>query len=108
MNSSYEAVVSQAPVGRSPTRGREDDNAVYERFMPLVRRIAMRTIRTLPASLTFDDILSAGWVGMAEALQRRTEEMQDEHFEAYAMWIGPIAFTAIVAWVYARTKRAAA
>jgi RNA polymerase sigma factor FliA len=78
--------VSQAPVGRSPTRGREDDNAVYERFMPLVRRIAMRTIRSLPASLTFDDILSAGWVGMSEALQRRTDEMQDEHFEAYASY----------------------
>ncbi|MES1179242.1 MAG: FliA/WhiG family RNA polymerase sigma factor [Myxococcales bacterium] len=78
--------MSQAPVGRSPTRGREDDNALYERFMPLVRRIAMRTIRTLPASLTFDDILSAGWVGMAEALQRRTDEMQDEHFEAYASY----------------------
>jgi RNA polymerase sigma factor for flagellar operon FliA len=59
---------------------------VYERFMPLVRRIAMRTIRTLPATLTFDDILSAGWVGMAEALQRRTEDMQDEHFEAYASY----------------------
>ena len=78
--------MSQAPVGSGPTRGREDDQAVYERFMPLVRRIAMRTIRSLPASLTFDDILSAGWVGMAEALQRRTADMQDEHFEAYASY----------------------
>ena len=62
MNSSYEAVLSQAPVGRSPTRGREDDKALYERFMPLVRRIAMRTIRTLPASLTFYYMLYAGSV----------------------------------------------
>jgi RNA polymerase sigma factor for flagellar operon FliA len=54
--------------------------------MPLVRRIAMRTIRTLPSSITFDDILSAGWVGMAEALQRRSDGMQDEHFEAYASY----------------------
>jgi RNA polymerase sigma factor for flagellar operon FliA len=54
--------------------------------MPLVRRIAMRTIRSLPASLTFDDILSAGWLGMAEALKRRTPEMEDEHFEAYASY----------------------
>ncbi len=54
--------------------------------MPLVRRIAMRTIRSLPASLTFDDILSAGWVGMAEALQRRTGQMEEEHFEAYASY----------------------
>ena len=78
--------MSQAPVGKSPTRGRGDDQALYERYTPLVRRIAMRTIRTLPASLTFDDILSAGWVGMAEAIQRRTAEMVDEHFEAYASY----------------------
>jgi len=31
-----------------------------------------------------------------------------EHFETYALWIGPVAFAAIVAWLYARTKRAAA
>jgi RNA polymerase sigma factor FliA len=86
VNSFHEAALSQAPVGKSPTRARGDDQVVYERYMPLVRRIAMRTIRTLPASLTFDDILSAGWVGMAEAIQRRTSEMQDEHFEAYASY----------------------
>jgi putative OPT family oligopeptide transporter len=28
-----------------------------------------------------------------------------ERFETYAMWIGPIVFTAIVAWLYTRTKR---
>ncbi|MGC4092238.1 MAG: RNA polymerase sigma factor FliA [Polyangiaceae bacterium] len=67
-------------------RDRAQDRQLYERFMPLVRRIAMRTIRTLPSSITFDDILSAGWVGMAEALQRRAEGMQDEHFEAYASY----------------------
>jgi RNA polymerase sigma factor for flagellar operon FliA len=62
------------------------DRELYDRYMPLVRRIAMRTIRTLPSSLTFDDILSAGWVGMAEALQRRTDDMEEEHFEAYASY----------------------
>ena len=31
-----------------------------------------------------------------------------EHFEIYAMWIGPVLFAAILAWLYARTKRAAA
>jgi putative OPT family oligopeptide transporter len=29
-----------------------------------------------------------------------------EQFETYAMWIGPLVFAAIVAWLYARTKRA--
>ena len=70
-----ESLLSQAP-SRSAPKG-QGDRELYDRYMPLVRRIAMRTIRTLPSSLTFDDILSAGWVGMAEALQRRTEEMQE-------------------------------
>jgi RNA polymerase sigma factor for flagellar operon FliA len=78
--------VSDVPATRNAPRARERDQELYERYMPLVRRIAMRTIRSLPASLTFDDILSAGWVGMAEALQRRTGEMEDEHFEAYASY----------------------
>lgn len=67
-------------------RGREHDRELHDKYMPLVRRIAMRTIRSLPSTLTFDDILSAGWVGMAEALQRRTPEMEEEHFEAYASY----------------------
>jgi RNA polymerase sigma factor for flagellar operon FliA len=81
-----EAQVSQAPANRSDSRAREHDQHLYERYMPLVRRIAMRTIRALPATITFDDILSAGWVGMAEALTRRTSEMEEEHFEAYASY----------------------
>ena len=79
-----EFLVSSAPIrGTTKVAG---DRELYDRYMPLVRRIAMRTIRTLPSSLTFDDILSAGWVGMAEALQRRTSEMEEEHFEAYASY----------------------
>jgi len=30
------------------------------------------------------------------------------HFETYARWIGPLVFAVVVAWLYARTKRAAA
>lgn len=76
--------MSQAP-SRNALKGQRD-RELHDRYMPLVRRIAMRTIRTLPSTLTFDDILSAGWVGMAEALQRRTGDMEDEHFEAYASY----------------------
>ncbi len=57
---------------------------LYERYTPLVRRIAMKTVRTLPSSVTLDDLLSAGWIGLAEALQRRTSGMNEEQFEAYA------------------------
>lgn len=61
-----------------------DPGKLYERYTPLVRRIAMKTVRSLPASVTLDDLLSAGWIGLAEALQRRTSTMDEEQFEAYA------------------------
>lgn len=83
---SAEIVALSETTATRPARDRAQDQKLYERYMPLVRRIAMRTIRQLPSSITFDDILSAGWVGMAEALQRRSEGMQDEHFEAYASY----------------------
>lgn len=60
------------------------DRTVYERYSPVVRRLAMRVVRTLPSSVTVDDVLSAGWVGMSEALRRRSDGMSEEQFEAYA------------------------
>ncbi|MFO7180318.1 MAG: FliA/WhiG family RNA polymerase sigma factor [Pseudomonadota bacterium] len=62
----------------------EHEQRLYERYMPLVRRIAMRVVRTLPANVTLDDLLSAGWLGLSEALGRRTSAMNEEQFEAYA------------------------
>ena len=67
--------------GTSPGR-----REAYDRYMPLVRRIAIRIARGVPSSVTLDDILSAGWVGMAEALVRRAETMDESHFEAYASY----------------------
>lgn len=67
-------------------RPRGPDRALYDRFLPLVRRIAMRTVRTLPASVSVDDLVSAGWLGLVESLQRRTEAMDDEQFEAFASY----------------------
>jgi RNA polymerase sigma factor FliA len=58
----------------------------YDRYLPIVRRIAMRTVRSLPPSVTIDDVISAGWLGMVEALGRRTPEMTDDHFEAFASY----------------------
>jgi len=63
---------------------KSQEQQLYERYTPLVRRIAMKTIRSLPSSVTLDDLLSAGWIGLAEALRRRTESMDEEQFEAYA------------------------
>lgn len=62
------------------------DRELFVRYSPLVRRIALRSVRTLPRSLTVDDIVSAGWVGMAEAIGRRPGDMPEEQFEAYASY----------------------
>lgn len=59
---------------------------IYDRYLPIVRRIAMKTVRSLPPSVTIDDVISAGWLGMVEALGRRTPEMTEEHFEAFASY----------------------
>jgi RNA polymerase sigma factor FliA len=66
------------------TASKSSEQQLYERYTPLVRRIAMKTIRSLPSSVTLDDLLSAGWIGLAEALRRRTTSMDEEQFEAYA------------------------
>ena len=64
--------------------GGGSQNPIYQRYLPLVRRITMRLVRKLPPEVTLDDLLGAGWVGLVEALRRRTEGMDDEQFEAYA------------------------
>jgi RNA polymerase sigma factor for flagellar operon FliA len=57
-----------------------------EAYLPLVRRIAMRLIRSLPSSISLDDIISAGWVGLSEALQRCPPDMSESDLEAYASY----------------------
>jgi len=64
--------------------GGGSQNPIYQRYLPLVRRITMRLVRKLPPEVTLDDLLGAGWVGLVEALRRRTEVMDEEQFEAYA------------------------
>jgi RNA polymerase sigma factor for flagellar operon FliA len=68
-------------IALGPTR-----REAYERYLPLVRRIAMRIARGLPPTVSIDDVISAGWVGLAEAMTRRADTMDDSHFEAYASY----------------------
>ncbi len=73
-----------SPRERAPsTRGNPGDDVVRA-YTPLVRRIAMRTVRNLPSNVSLDDILSAGWLGLVEALRRRHDGMAEHEFEAYA------------------------
>lgn len=63
-----------------------DDGLLHATYAPLVRRIAHKTLRSLPRTILLEDLVSAGWVGMTEALRRRPEEMPEDQFEAYASY----------------------
>lgn len=58
--------------------------ADYDRFLPLVRRIAMRLARRVPSHISIGDLISSGWVGLVEAFSRTEVDMPVEEFEAYA------------------------
>lgn len=58
--------------------------ADYDRYLPLVRRIAMRLARRVPNHISVGDLISSGWVGLVEAFSRTDPDMPEEEFEAYA------------------------
>ncbi len=60
--------------------------AEYERFLPMVRRIAMRAARRAPRHVQVADLVSCGWLGLMEATQRAHTKMSPEEFEAYASY----------------------
>lgn len=75
-----------ADIETEAARERRHQAELYGRFGPMVRRIALKAARSLPRSIAVDDIISAGWVGMSEAIGRRPEDMPDEQFDAYASY----------------------
>jgi RNA polymerase sigma factor FliA len=79
--------MSNAVVAEAESRARRSmDRAAYERFLPLVRRTAMRLARRVPATITVADLVGYGWVGLMEAYQRSASGMPDQEFEAYALY----------------------
>lgn len=58
----------------------------YDRYLPLVRRTAMKLARRLPTHVTVNDLVSYGWVGLLDAFERASPGMSQEEFEAYAMF----------------------
>ncbi len=86
---------STAPSAPRPTSGsagsgtKAQSNAnrnQFERYLPIVRRIAMKLVRRLPRQIAIDDLIGAGWVGLAEAMRRRGEIGTEDEFEAYAAY----------------------
>lgn len=62
-------------------------HAEYERFLPMVRRIAMRLARRVPRHIAVADLMSSGWVGLMEAFRRADSDLlQGQEFEAYASY----------------------
>ena len=70
------------------TLGRERplDREAYERFLPMVRRTAMRCARRVPRHITVSDLIGYGWVGLMEAFRRADPNMPPNEFEAYASY----------------------
>jgi RNA polymerase sigma factor for flagellar operon FliA len=62
------------------------DRWAYERFLPLIRRAAMRLVRKVPEHITVGDLIGYGWVGLMEAYQRAQPDMPAQEFEAYASY----------------------
>lgn len=74
------------------------EKAEYERYLPLVRRVALRTAAgALPKNVTYDDVLRAGWSGLSGALRRREgrSETDFESFAAYRVRLAVLEFLEI-------------
>jgi RNA polymerase sigma factor for flagellar operon FliA len=76
-----------APAIEAEARARRTMNrTAYDKFLPLVRRTAMRLARRVPATITVADLVGYGWIGLMEAYQRSSPDMPDDEFEAYALY----------------------
>jgi RNA polymerase sigma factor for flagellar operon FliA len=79
--------MTMAPVIEAEARARRTMNRdAYDRFLPLVRRTAMRLARRVPSTITVSDLVGYGWIGLMEAYQRSSPDMPDDEFEAYALY----------------------
>ncbi len=78
MSATYAA--SEARAKRTLSR------AEYERFLPLVRRTAMKLARRLPSTISVADLVGYGWLGLLDAFERASPDMDQDEFEAYAMY----------------------
>src|SRR5690606_10847218 len=63
--------------------GRAHEEAMVARHAPLVRRLALRLLARLPASIELDDLIQAGMMGLLDAV-KRYREVPTAQFETYA------------------------
>jgi len=60
--------------------------AHYRKYLPIVRRTAMRLARKVPSHISVADLTGYAWIGLVEAFARSSEDMDEGEFEAYALY----------------------
>lgn len=58
----------------------------YRKYLPIVRRTAMRLARKVPSYISVADLTGYAWIGLVEAFARSSEHMDEAEFEAYALY----------------------
>jgi RNA polymerase sigma factor for flagellar operon FliA len=58
----------------------------YRKYLPIVRRTAMRVARKVPSHITVADLTGYAWIGLVEAFARASDDMDEAEFEAYALY----------------------
>src|SRR5699024_6134821 len=61
-----------------------NENKLIQQHMGLVRRQALRMLARVPPSVSLDDLMQAGLIGLLGAIRRYTEQA-DAQFETYAV-----------------------
>jgi RNA polymerase sigma factor for flagellar operon FliA len=59
------------------------ESELIEQYLPLIRRIALRLLARLPASVELDDLIQAGSMGLLDAV-RKYRKMPHAQFATYA------------------------
>src|SRR5438105_14748488 len=54
-------------------------------YLPLIERVAKRLVRRLPSHVDVGDLISAGMLGLADAMTR-FDPKRETRFEEYAEW----------------------
>jgi RNA polymerase sigma factor for flagellar operon FliA len=58
----------------------------YRKYLPIVRRTAMRLARKVPSHISVNDLIGYAWIGLVEAFARSSDHMDEGEFEAYALY----------------------
>jgi RNA polymerase sigma factor for flagellar operon FliA len=62
------------------------DRRTYERFLPMIRRVAMRMVRKLPPHIAIEDLIGDGCLGLMEAYEHAPSDMVERELELFASY----------------------